>query len=100
MRKRSRRPPAAHAGTALGRNPGRNPGRAESDPPLSSAALVALPLAGLGLLLLLGASVVSAQRVPWPALAEPLYTRRLDLAALGIGAIALALLWLNVTVVF
>jgi len=61
---------------------------------------VVLPLVGIGLLLLLGASVVSVRRIPLPAQAEPLYARRLDLAAIGVGAIALALLWLNVTVVF
>ena len=61
---------------------------------------VVLPLAGFGLLLLLGASVVSFRRVPWPALAEPLYARRSDLAAIGFGAIALALLLLNALVVF
>jgi hypothetical protein len=57
-------------------------------------------LVGLGLVLLLAASDVSARRVPWPALAERLYANRLDLAAVGFGviAIALALLWLNVTV--
>jgi hypothetical protein len=64
---------------------------------LSSAAPVVLPLFLLGLLLLLGATVVSVRRLP---VAEPLYARRLDLAAIGVGAIALALLWLNVTVVF
>jgi ABC-type antimicrobial peptide transport system permease subunit len=70
------------------------------DPPLSSALPVVVPLVGLGLVLLLAASDVSARRVPWPALAERLYANRLDLAAVGFGviAIALALLWLNVTV--
>jgi hypothetical protein len=59
-----------------------------------------LPLFVLGLMLLLSASVVSIRRLPRPAVAEALYARRLDLAAIGVGAIALALLWLNVTVVF
>jgi hypothetical protein len=54
-------------------------------------------LVGLGLLLI-GASVVSTRRVPWPALAEPLYAHRVDLAVIGVGAIAVALLCLNVTV--
>jgi hypothetical protein len=71
------------------------------EPPLSSAALpVAVPLVGLGLMLLLGASLVSARRVPWPSVAERAYERRLDLAVCGFGAIALALLWLNVTILF
>jgi hypothetical protein len=67
-----------------------------TSPPSGVPALV-LPLLGLGLLLL-GASAVSARRVPWPALVVPLEAHRLDLAAVGIGAIALALLLLNVTV--
>src|SRR5512132_725169 len=71
------------------------------EPLLSSAALpVAVPMVGLGLALLLGASLVSALRVPRPGVAERVYARRLDLAAFGFGAIALALLWLNVTVLF
>lgn len=63
---------------------------------LGSLALV-VPLLGLGLLLV-GASAVSARRIPWPELVGPLETHRADLAAAGIGAIALALLWLNFTV--
>jgi hypothetical protein len=51
-------------------------------------------------MLLLGASLVSARRVPWPSVAERAYERRLDLAVCGFGAIALALLWLNVTILF
>jgi hypothetical protein len=71
------------------------------EPLLSSVALpVAVPLVGLGLMLLLGASLVSARRVPLPGVAERVYARRRDLAAFGFGAIALALLWLNVTVLF
>jgi hypothetical protein len=35
-----------------------------------------------------------------PARAEVLYARRVDLAAFGFGALALALLWLNLTVIF
>jgi hypothetical protein len=73
----------------------------EREPPLSSAALpVAVPLVGLGLMLLLGASLLSARRVPLPGVAERVYARRRDLAAFGFGAIALGLLWLNLTVVF
>ena len=71
------------------------------EPLLSSVALpVAVPLVGLGLMLLLGASLVSARRVPLRGVAERVYARRRDLAAFGFGAIALALLWLNVTVLF
>jgi hypothetical protein len=57
-------------------------------------------LLGLGLLLLLGASVASARWVPWPELAEPLYAHRHDIAIAGCGAIAIALLWLNAAVLF
>lgn len=67
-------------------------------PELSLAAPVFLPLVGLGVLLLVGASVLSVRRIPWPAVAEPLYARRSDVAAVGFGAIALGLLLLNATV--
>jgi hypothetical protein len=76
------------------------PVSAQSKPKLSTAVPLVLPLAGFGLLLLLGASAVSFRRVQWPAFAEPLYARRSDLAAIGLGAIALALLVLNATVIF
>lgn len=61
-----------------------------------------LPFAGfgLGLLLLLGASVGSRVRFLWPAVAAALYAHRPELMAVGVGAIALAFLWLNVTVWF
>jgi hypothetical protein len=68
----------------------------ESSRPMTSPAI--LPLLGLGLLLLLGASVASARWVPWPELAEPLYAHRRDLATVGVGVIALAFLWLNAAV--
>jgi hypothetical protein len=75
---------------------------ARRDSPLSSALPVVVPLVGLGLALLLGVSVASARRIPWPGVAEPLYEHRINLAAVGFGAIAIALLllWLNVTVSF
>jgi hypothetical protein len=100
VRRRSRPSRAVSAATPLDLNAAPTPVLARSDPSLSNAVPVVLPLVGLGLLLLLGASVVSVRRVPRPALAEPLYAHRVDVAAIGIGAIALALLWLNVTVVF
>jgi type IV secretory pathway VirB10-like protein len=100
VRELSRRLRSATAEAPLDLNGTPTPVFARSDPSLSSAAPVVLPLFILGLLLLLGASVVSVRRLPRPALAETLYTRRLDVAAIGVGAIALALLWLNVTVVF
>jgi hypothetical protein len=73
---------------------------ARSEPSLPIAIPAILPLLGLGLVLLLGASVASARWVPWPEVAEPLYARRHDIALAGCGAIALALLWLNAAVLF
>jgi hypothetical protein len=96
VRKRSRTSPTARPRATLDLNA--TPTLvAESEPAVSSAVLVVLPLVGLGLLLI-GASVASTRRVPWPALAEPLYAHRLDLAVIGVGAIAVALLCLNITV--
>jgi hypothetical protein len=64
------------------------------EPPISSASLpVAVPLIALGLMLLLGAALVFARPVSSPGVAE-------RVAAFGFGAIVLALLWLNVTVLF
>ena len=82
-----------------------------ADPPVALGAaskpvpLIAVPtilplLLGIGIALLLGASVASRRLVPWPELAEPLYARRNDLATAGFGAIVLALLGLNVAVLF
>jgi hypothetical protein len=71
---------------------------ARSETPLSRAVPIVLPLVGLGLLLLVGAFAVSTRRVPWPELAEPLYAHRVDLVVIGVGAIAVALVCLNVTV--
>jgi periplasmic protein TonB len=71
----------------------------QTEAPASTALALVLPLLGLGALLL-GASAVSPRHVPWPGLAAPLHAHRVDLATLGVGAIALALLWLNVTVFF
>jgi hypothetical protein len=97
VRKRSRTSPTARTRATVGLNAAPILVSAESEPALSSAVLLVLPLVGVGLLLI-GASVVSTRRVPWPALAEPLYAHRLDLAVIGVGAIAVALLCLNVTV--
>jgi Tfp pilus assembly protein FimV len=101
VQKASRPARAALARETLNLDAAPPPVLPQREPPLSSAALpVAVPLVGLGLMLLLGASVASARRIPWPGVAERVYARRLDLAAFGFGAIALALLWLNVTVLF
>jgi hypothetical protein len=101
VQKTSRSARATLARETLNLNAAPPPVFPRREPPLSSAALpVAVPLVGLGLMLLLGASLVSARRVPWPSVAERAYERRLDLAVCGFGAIALALLWLNVTILF
>jgi hypothetical protein len=73
---------------------------ARSEPSLPIAIPAILPLLGLGLFLLLGASVASARWVPWPEVAEPLYAHRQNIALAGCGAIAIALLWLNAAVLF
>ena len=57
-----------------------------------------VPLFGFGLLLLLGAAALTPQRVPVPKVAMPLYVHRSNLVVAGIGAITLALLWLNIKV--
>jgi hypothetical protein len=61
---------------------------------------VVVPLLGLGLLLLLGAALLTPRRLPLPEIAMPLYAYRYNLVAVGATAIALALLWLNITVLF
>ena len=50
--------------------------------------------------LMVGASAVPPHRIRWAAVAEPLLLHRSDLMALGIGAIALALVCLNLAVFF
>ena len=60
--------------------------------------LMCLGIVLLGIVLLLGASLASARGVPWPEFAEPLHAHRRDLATVGIGAIAVAFLFLNAAV--
>ena len=64
---------------------------------LSGVAVVFGALLILGALLV-GASAVSPRRVPWPVVADPLVAHRSDLAALGIGVIAIALLYVNAAI--
>jgi hypothetical protein len=75
------------------------PATGEPDPAsgVSGAFLVFSALFTVGLLLL-GVSAVPPQRVPWAAVAEPLFLHRSDLMAFGIGAVALAFLCLNIAV--
>jgi hypothetical protein len=70
---------------------------AEGASPVSGAAIIFVGLFTLGLLMV-GASALPPGRVPWAAVGEPLFLHRADLAAFGIGAIALALLCLNIAV--
>jgi hypothetical protein len=87
-------PPAAgETKTALRRAASPVPQRSEPE----AAPLIVVPLFMLGLLLL-GASAVPPRRVRWTAIAHPLNLHRSDLAAIGLGTIALALLWLNIAV--
>jgi hypothetical protein len=71
------------------------PELSDTDSPVSGPLLAFVPLFAFGLLLV-GASTVSPSRVPWPVISETLYLHRADLAAIGIGTIALALLCLAV----
>jgi hypothetical protein len=68
-----------------------------TSPRAAFPAITAL-LFGAGLFLLLGAAVVTPRRAPVPRIAMPLYEHRVDLAVVGAGAIALALLWFNIKV--
>jgi hypothetical protein len=73
-------------------------------PPLRSEAAVSgelllfVTLAGLGGLLLITAAAVPPARVPWPVIGKPLYTHRSNLAVIGMGTIAVALICLNLAV--
>lgn len=98
MRKSSRPSRTASAPAPLDLNGAPTLAFAGSETPLSRAVPIVLPLLALGLLLLVGAFAVSTRRVPWPELAEPLYAHRVDLVVIGVGAIAVALVCLNVTV--
>ena len=64
---------------------------------IGGPTLTFVPLLVIGLLLV-GLTAVPPARIPWPVLAEPLYLHRPNLAAIGFGAIALALLVLNAAV--
>jgi hypothetical protein len=72
-------------------------GIVETSPSVSGAVVVLVPLFVLGLILL-GAASVPPARLPWPVVSEPLYVHRSNLAAIGVGTIALALLCLNIAV--
>jgi hypothetical protein len=72
-------------------------------PPRSEAAVsdrlfLFVTLSVLGGLLLIAASAVPPARVPWPVVARPLFDHRANLAAIGMGTIAVALICLNLAV--
>ena len=73
------------------------PELSETDSRVPGPLLAFVPLFSLGLLLL-AASAISPWRVPWPAISEPLYLHRANLASIGIGTIVLALLCLSIAV--
>ncbi len=96
-----RKLPVAAASQALGLDdPPVALGSASKPVPLIAVPTILPLLLGIGIVLLLGASVASRRLVPWPELAEPLYARRSELATAGFGAIVLALLGLNAAVLF
>lgn len=49
-------------------------------------------------LLFLAVSAVPPRRIPWPTVAAPLFLHRSNIAVIGIGAIAIALVCLNIAV--
>jgi hypothetical protein len=69
-----------------------------SDAAVSDRLFLVVTFAVLGGLLLIGASAVPPARVPWPVLARPLFIHRSNLAAIGMGTIAVALICLNIAV--
>ena len=69
----------------------------EDDPAIGGPLLAFVPLLLIGLLLV-GLTAVPPTRIPWPVISQPLYLHRPNLAAIGFGAIALALLVLNAAV--
>jgi hypothetical protein len=71
---------------------------APSEAAVSNRVFLFVMLAVLGGLLLIGASAVPPARVPSPALAGALFTHRSNLAAIGMGTIAVALICLNLAV--
>ena len=69
----------------------------EDDSAIGGPLLAFVPLLLIGLLLV-GLTAVPPSRIPWTVISQPLYLHRPNLAAIGFGAIALALLVLNAAV--
>jgi hypothetical protein len=88
----------AEAGEAFGPTAAPTPRFSKTETPVSSGLIVFLTLFALGGLLLLGASAVPPSRIPWQVISEPLYVHRSNLAAIGLGTIAIALACLNFAV--
>jgi hypothetical protein len=72
------------------------PRLSETDTPFLGGLIVFVTLFALGGLLLLGASAVPPSRIPWPVISEPLYVHRSNLAMIGTGTIAIALICLSI----
>lgn len=86
------------ADEAFGPTAAPTPRLSKTETPVSSGLIVFVTLFALGGLLLLGASAVPPSRIPWQVISEPLYVHRSNLAAIGVGTIAIALTCLNFAV--
>jgi hypothetical protein len=97
-RERAKFPAHAEADEAFGARVASTPRLSETDTPVSGGVIVFVTLFALGGLLLVGASAVPPLRIPWPAISEPLSVHRSNLAAIGTGTIAIAVICLNIAV--
>jgi hypothetical protein len=95
---REQAPADIEAAQTFGPTAAPTPGISETDTPGPDGLFYFVMLFVLGGLLLIGVSVVPPARVPWPVVARPLYEHRSNLALLGIGTIAIALICLNIAV--
>jgi hypothetical protein len=97
-RERAQFPADVEADEAFGPMASPTPRLSETDTPISGGVIVFVTLSALGGLLLVGASAVPPSRVPWLAISEPLSVHRSNLAAIGTGTIAIAVICLNIAV--
>jgi hypothetical protein len=72
------------------------PGLSETDTLVPDGLFYFVMLFTVGGLLLIGVSVIPPARVPWSVVARPLSEHRSNLAAIGIGTIAIILICLNI----
>jgi hypothetical protein len=96
--RRERAPADIEAAQTFSPTAAPTPGLSEPDSPAPDWLFYFVMLFVLGGLLLIGVSVVPPARVPWPVVARPLYEHRSNLAAIGIGTIAIVLICLNIAV--